>query len=399
MSTSADQVGASTARAMPWPLIVAACLGMFAVTASGSSRAPLLIDMAADLEVTLPMVANLFGVTSVAWGVSSYAAGRASDRWGRRIFMVGSLITLFAALTAVSLSAHFYAVIAWVTLAGLCCGAHTGTVMAEIAIRVHDSQRGRALGWVMTGQSLTLLIGVPLAAWLGASSGWRGVHVYMAGLALIAALALYLTTKPQGGAAAKATQASPTIPLRDALTPSVLCLLASLVAERICFGLAAFYYPAYLRTAHDLELQDVAMPLFVYALGNILGTILGGQLADRFPNRRLSYATTLLLAGATGLAWFMWHPTVLTTVVLGFVFALFNALARPSLMAALAEVPEQVRGTVMGLNGSMASVGWLTAAMGGGWLFATAGFESFGLAIAAATVIGAVLALLVPRGS
>ena len=49
-------------------------------------------------------------------------------------------------------------------------------------------------------------------------------------------------------------------------------------------------------------------------------------------------------------------------MALGFVYVLLNALGRPSYMAALAAVPEEVRGTVLGLNGTSASVGWIGAA-------------------------------------
>ena len=55
----------------------------------------------------------------------------------------------------------------------------TGVVFAEVSARVEDYQRGRALGWVMTGQSLTLVLGVPLAAYVGSMIGWRGWNVCM----------------------------------------------------------------------------------------------------------------------------------------------------------------------------------------------------------------------------
>ena len=71
----------TTETRFPWALLGAACLGTFAVTSGGTTRAPFLIDMAADLEVGLPMVANLFGLTSVAWGITSFLAGTGSDRW------------------------------------------------------------------------------------------------------------------------------------------------------------------------------------------------------------------------------------------------------------------------------------------------------------------------------
>jgi hypothetical protein len=47
-------------------------------------------------------------------------------------------------------------------------------------------------------------------------------------------------------------------------------------------------------------------------------------------------------------------------------------------MAALANVPDEVRGTVLGLNVTSASFGWLGAAAHGGWMMAGNGFAGFG---------------------
>ena len=48
---------------------------------------------------------------------------------------------------------------------------------------------------------------------------------------------------------------------------------------------------------------------------------------------------------------------------------------------------------LMGLNGTLASVGWLFAAMAGGWMYSSVGFEGFGPTIAVASIIGAALVL------
>ncbi|RYJ03703.1 MAG: hypothetical protein EON47_03150, partial [Acetobacteraceae bacterium] len=64
---------------MPWALLAAACLGMFAASSSGTTRAPFLIDMARDLATSLPMVANLMAMTSIAWGAASLVAGAPGD--------------------------------------------------------------------------------------------------------------------------------------------------------------------------------------------------------------------------------------------------------------------------------------------------------------------------------
>jgi MFS transporter, DHA1 family, inner membrane transport protein len=90
---------------------------------------------------------------------------------------------------------------------------------------------------------------------------------------------------------------------------------------------------------------------------------------------------------------FTWTGSLAGTVALAFGYVFVNAIARPSLMAALANVPNEVRGTVLGLNITAASFGWLGAASLGGWVMAVSGFSMFGPLAAGIAVIGGVLAL------
>lgn len=379
---------------MPWAVVGACCLGMFAATASGSSRSPFLLDMAADFDVSLPLIANLFGVTSVCWGLSAYLAGRASDVIGRRVFLVGAPLLLATEIAAAATAQTYLLLAAYIAFAGLACGAFTASAMAEVSLRAPNEFRGRALGWVMSGQSLTLLIGVPTAAWLGAYVGWRGVHFALCGLAFLAAAVCFFVSRPSAGdPQATALQGHSSPPLREALNGPLVRLFGALIVERVCFGLSAFYYPAYLRTAYDLEIAQVALPLFGFALGNILGTIIGGQIADKLPNRRVSFGLMLLIAGVFAMVWFTWRPGLLGTALLGVGFSLFDAISRPPLLAAMADVPPEVRGLVMGLNSSIASIGWLTAALIGGWLYAGAGFGAFGPLMLVMCVVGALVVL------
>ena len=63
-------------------------------------------------------------------------------------------------------------------------------------------------------------------------------------------------------------------------------------------------------------------------------------------------------------------------------------------MAALANVPDGVRGTVLGLNVTSASFGWLGAAALGGWMMARYGFAGFGPLAAGVATLGGALALV-----
>ena len=382
-------------RNLPWALIGAACLGSFAATSSGTTRAPFLIEMAQDLDVAMPLVANLVSLTATAWGFTSALGGWMSDVVGRRPLLISAPFLLALTLAAQAAAGSFFWVAVWATLGGGCAGAFTGVVFAEVSGRVPDSQRGRALGWVMSGQSLTLVVGVPMAAAVGSAIGWRGWLLCVGVLSLAACLSLFFTV---GRGSAGHTRGDAKRPsMRAALSRRVLGLLGTGVAERICYGLAAVYFATFMQMTYGMSLLELAIPLAVFALGNVAGTVLGGQLADRLRDRLLTFAVAMALSGAAALILFLWHPGPVVSVAVGFVYVLLNALGRPSFMAALAAVPEDVRGTVMGLNGTSASVGWIGAAALGAAMIGSVGFEGFGPLAAALALLGALGALMSRR--
>lgn len=375
---------------MPWALIAAACFAAFAASSSGTTRAPFLIEMSRDLGVAMPVVANLVSLTAALWGVASAVTGVVADRYGRRILLVGAPLALGLAMALQAAATGFFQLALCAAIGGACAGTYMGLLFAEVASHVADRQRGRALGWVMSGQSLTLVIGVPMAAAVGALIGWRGWLLCVAVIAGLAGLSLLATVPRQRRAAGAARKTS----YRGALTPRVLGLLGVGVAERICYGLPAVYYATFLQISYGLSLVELALPLAVFAVGNVLGTIGGGYLADRRSDRLITFAFWMTISGVAALALFGWHPDPVTSVALGFLYVLSNSLGRPSLMATYAAVPEEIRGTVMGLSGTSASMGWIGAAAlgavaisldGGGF----AGFGPLTLALALAGAGGA----------
>ena len=103
---------ASASRALPWALIGAACLGSFAATSSGTTRAPFLLSMAHDLDVSMPLVANLVSMTSITWGIASAVGGVASDWIGRRVLLIAGTFFLSLMMVAQAYAGTFF----WVAL-------------------------------------------------------------------------------------------------------------------------------------------------------------------------------------------------------------------------------------------------------------------------------------------
>jgi predicted MFS family arabinose efflux permease len=309
--------------------------------------------------------------------------------------MVAAVLTLGAARLGLALCHSYLAAGMWQLLAGVGGGGFMGTVFAAVTDRVPSAQRGRALGWVITGQSLSLVVGVPLVTLLGAFGGWRMAIATQAGTALIAAVAVWLAVP--GDPTAPAAPGHSGTSLRGLFGPRIMALLLANTMERTCFAAMAVYFATFLLTAYEVAMQALALALALVALGNLAGSLLGGWLADRVTARPLAFAVSSSVTGLLALPLMLWRPGIAGSVALGFAYSLTNAAGRPALMATLSEVPAELRGTILGLNISMSSIGWLGAAALGGWLVARYGFAGLGVLTAGVAGTGALLAVIAWR--
>jgi predicted MFS family arabinose efflux permease len=348
--------------------------------------------MAADLSANLAAVANLFSVQAFSWGVTSLMAGSLSDRIGRRPVLAAALLVLVASRVGLSAAQTYTAALLWNLLSGVGGGAFMGAVFAAVADHVPIGTRGRALGWVMTGQSLSLVLGVPLITLLGAFGGWRGATLTHGATLMAAAVALWVVvpaSPPRHAAAPRVSM----LPVRELRAARVGLLLAASAMERVCFASLTIYLATYLQQSYAVDFSRLALALLLVALGNLGGNLLGGQLADRQRNRTLTFGASLGCAALLAPPLLLWHPGLWVSVLLGCAYSLLNALGRPSLLTALSDVPAHVRGAVLGLNVTVSSIGWLLAAGVGGVLVARLGFGSLGAFCTLAGLAGSALAV------
>ncbi len=378
----------SNAAALPLVLLTVGGAGMFMSGSIGTGRAPFLLHMASDLDVDIVVLSHMLAGSSLAVGVSSFFTGPLAGRISRRGLLVGSLVVMAAMMSGSAVVWAFWQLLVAAVVGGLASGIYMGSIYGEVGDRVADSQRGRAMGWLIGGQSLALLVGVPMASWIGAFIGWRGVSVVIGGCTAVVAGATALLVQ-SGGRSTSTGLASGSF--RSALGPHVLALLGASITERICFGMLATYFASYLQLAHHLTLLQLPVPLMLVAGFNFLGNLLGGRVTDRVANRALLYALAALSTGAAAVALFVPSWGIVGTVAVACAFMLVNGASRPPLFALLGGVPPQVRATVLGVNISCASVGWMSSALLGGVLVAAEAWATMGWVAAALSLAGATL--------
>ncbi len=372
-------------------MLIALCAAVFFVTSAGASTAPFLNLIAGDLATTLPAVAHLFSIQALTWGIASLVAGVIAERVGRRALLVGGIVLIGSMRLGFAGSESYAAAVTWQILSGIGGGAFMGIVYAAVSEYVAPGIRGRAMSWVITGQSLSLVLGVPLVTLLGAVGGWRGAIATHGVFVLLSAIAVRMATPPDPRRPVHAEHRK--IPYAALFRPRLMALLAAGTTERLCFAVIAIFLPAYLQFAYDASLGSLALVLALVAAGNLIGTLVGGRIADRTRSRARVFAISSALTAVLALPLLVWHPGIAVSVLLGFVFSFVNAAGRPSLMATLAEVPSELRSALFGLNITMASMGWLLAGSAGGWLIAVSGFVGLGVFCAVVAVLGCWLAL------
>lgn len=372
-------------------MLVVLSSGALLSTATTVGLAPFLLDIARDLRTDLGAASNLVAVQSAAWGVASLFAGAASDRLGRRPLLIGGLLALVVSGIGVAVSGDYAWVAVWRAFGGLGGGAFMGTVFATVSDYFPVAARGRSLGWVVTGQSLALVLGVPAMTLAGTLGGWRGAVLAHAVTVLACTAAVWLVVP----SVSKRAVGRP-VPIGSVarlVGPRVLALLLAGSTERVCYAAVAVFLPTYLLTRYTIDAPQLAAGLVVVATGNLVGNIVGGQLSDRLPAPQLLLSLSLVGAGAMALPVLGWAPSLPISIALGFVYTLVNATGRPALLSVLSGVSNEARGAVLGLNITFSSLGWLGATALGGVIVGMAGFGGLAILTFGLGLVGSLMCL------
>lgn len=365
-------------------------LGIAVVGVQALMVAPLLTDMARDLGVGPEIIGRAHGVYGAGVALAALAAAPRLDLWPRRLTALLALLVLAAALLAAAFAATWWMLAAALGVCGLAAGVILPSVYALAADLSPPSLRARAVGRVITGWSIALVLGVPLAAFLSESFGWRGVFAIMAGLAALSAFT-FLTLPGRSN-----TPSNAAVSYREALTqPGVIRLLLVTLAYMIAFYGTYTFLSDHLRGLHDAGAGLGGFIALGYGLGFGAAVVFDGLL-DRIGPRRLA-APVFLLIGGIYLA-MPWAAGAgpLAIVLLSLPWGVLNHLGLNVIVSLLSGGPEATRGAVMGLYSGITYIAHFLAGAAMGLVYADFGFTVLALVAGGWLVMAA--GLMMGRG-
>ena len=362
--------------------IFALAVGGFAIGTTEFAIMGLLQEMVTDLGVSVPDGGHIISAYALGVVVGAPVLAALGARIPHKKMAVG-LMMLF---TVGNLSSFFAPDYQWLLvtrfLSGLPHGAFFGVAAVIAASLVAPTRRARAISMVMLGLSIANVVGVPFATWLGQQAGWRWMFVMVGtiGLLTVALTARYVPLK------AVHPEASIRRELGALRRIQVwLALLVGTVGFGGFFAVYAYISP----TMTNLSGFDASvLPLIVglYGLGNVVGNIAGGRLADRSVMGSI-YAillgTVLILAGY---AWLVQYKA--GALVLVFLVGTIGSMLVPPLQTRLLDASPGAQSLASSLNHSALNMANALGALLGGLVIA------WGWGYRAPAVVGAVLALL-----
>jgi MFS family permease len=239
---------------------------------------------------------NLIGKVIVG-PLFGFAAGWFIDRFGPRRLLLSGIVMVGLGVMGLSVLQsvwQFYTFYFLIALGYMCGGPLPNQVLIS---RWFDSARGKAMGIAYLGIGIGGMLVPQIARWLNQEAGWRTALAVLGGIIIVVAfpMAWFVQENPDGSSAEKKPE--PKIPLNTILTSKSFYLL---VIGSMCSIVAVAGISQNLKLFLSIDLhytQGQAAGILSLVLGSsVLGRLLMGWLADRYPKKYVMLLIYILVS-------------------------------------------------------------------------------------------------------
>ncbi|WP_043196260.1 MFS transporter [Pseudomonas putida] len=288
----------------------AMALGSFAIGTGEFAIMGLMPDIASNLQLSEPQVGH--AISAYALGVMVGAPTLAI--LGARLLRKHMLLLLMALYAlgnlATAFAPSFGGLVAFRFISGLPHGAYFGIAAVVASSMVAKDQRAGAVARVMMGLTLAMLLGNPVATYLGQFFGWRSAFVLVGAIALCTiALVWRFVPQPQDE-----VRSDPRKELQAFTLPQVWMALAiASIGFAGMFTVFSYLAPTMLQVT-QVSPQWIPFGLAAFGVGGIVGNIAGGKLFDRLQFRAVGL---VLVWSIAVLLFFTFAAQALWSLLLG----------------------------------------------------------------------------------
>ena len=333
----------------------------------------LLTEISEDLRVSVAVAGQLATATYASWGVSVVSVGPLSDSFGRRPVALAGLLLVSGALLASAIAPNMAVLIALRILIGLGAGALPPTVVGAVSEVISPERRSRAVGSVLASGMLASVVSVPAVALLADWGGWRLPFLTSGLLSATGLIICWLWFPKDSRERVREFAIFSRYGSLIALNFFQVGLTVNLT-HRIAYWAMVSFFAAYLVHTYEVSVGFVALPLAITAIGQVIGSYVGGIVAAA-RRRALLIILSCAVGGVCGFLFFaadlqLWAAVAVATAGTGFL-----SIGFPALVSASTEYSGQSTATGVGLFGLANQVGGVLGAAVAGGILASSDYD------------------------
>jgi DHA1 family inner membrane transport protein len=354
----------------------------------------LLLEVGADLGVTVAMAGLL--ISGYALGVVAGAPvlTALSGRWPRKWVLVGLMAIFTLGNLACALAPNYELLMVARVLTALAHGTFFGVGSVVATSMVPADKKASAIAIMFTGLTVANVLGVPLGTWLGQMWGWRATFwaVALVGVLAVAVIALLV---PRDKVVPEASDWRADFRAMGR-RPVLLGLLTTVLGYAGVFVVFTYIAPMLTEIA-GFGAGAVSPILLVFGGGLVLGNLLGGKLADRALAPTVIGTLVVMALVLAGMGIALNNP-VTAVIAVGLLGAAGFATVAPLQMWVLSKAEGAGQSLASSFNIAAFNLGNALGAWVGGLVIEHgSGLAGLPLVAAAFPVIGVVIAVIAMR--
>lgn len=322
---------------------------------------PLVLAVGADLQADPAAVMRAASAYGLGVAAAALTLAPLGDRIGAGRLLRLALLALTFGLAVSATAPGLWSLIVAQGFCGLAGGAALPSIYSLAALIAPKGREARTVGLVLTGWTLSMVLGVSLSAWIADLAGWRLVYIALAALAAC----LWLTSSGLARIKSISSQASS---LRTALrVPGIRRGLLAACLLMLSFYTTYFFTGAHITIGLGRSTAEAGLlPLF-YGIGFGLA-VLFDPLLDRLGLARATppvfVLITLTYFGMSAIA-----DSYVLLLGMSLIWGIFQHLGLNLLVARLTVLDPTQRGAIMGLYSTVTYLCVFAAPFAGGLVF------------------------------
>ena len=321
-------------------------------------------DISHSLQISTATAGQLISAAALMVCLGAPVFATLIRNWDRRQLLALSM-AWYGALHLVCASLPgFSALLPLRILAVIPAAIFTPQAAACVGLLVPPTHRGRAITMVFLGWSVASVLGMPMAAWIGGTWGWRTAFVLIGLLSFASALWVW-RAMPDGVKPPALTLESWRSTLRSPAL--MLCIAVTALYSAGQFVLFSYFAP-YFKTTLQTTPAQLSLLFGWFGAFGFLGNMLASRYIDRVGAPRMVLVCVGLMALSL-LAWPLGTSLALAAVVC-IPWALGCFSSNSAQQARLVGLGPALAGGSIALNTSAMYAGQALGAAGGGWLIA-----------------------------